>query len=1020
MASEYDGPRSLWTIQDGFIRLQATGLPYHSYGNEKSKYKATYKNYDVKFEYRGGKNEAGIDQPTNGLIGYWLNGVAIYSPSSGETIPDKFGKVPNFNYNASYQSTKKLKYNLNHDMAGGHVMSPDSYCYHDFSFASAWIVGSGSIPQSFKESEVKSIPYLKGGLTHGDGHSKILGFALDGYPIYGPYGYKIAYDQTGGVEILKSGYSLKDASVRNINKLSVLEYPMGIFVEDYEFVGDGALDKHNGRHCITPDFPGGTYAYFVSTDTNQNPVFPYVIGETFYGQIPERKAESNFTPIPEDIKSDTSPIWNTSEGNIGKFLAGKNLYFGFNASYQSPATKLSYKLLNGDLPKSLKFDANGFLTGEPDPVKVESTYKFSIRATDTIGLIKDRTFEITIIPSEVIALGSIDNLIIEDSVYTEIPLQFSAPLERNSIRLTIPNGKLPPGLELTREGLIRGYPKPPLSLIGGPSTAVYKFTIKYENDLGTVVTNNRITVRNQRLAKAPNTRPPAILNKKPLQVQVSKSDPYYDYYIMQNEVPKIKSGDFFTFKIIGFDFDDNQLVYEFMNLPDGMVGDYYTGWLSGTPIQNSKGYNIFRFSVRVKKQNNDIGSKIEDFEYIVYNDVKNDIVWETNSDLGTIFNNTISELSVKAKSSNKLEYRLVSGTMPPNLKVLKTGDISGKVVNQPSDKLLLKDDVTKFTFEVEAICSDFPTVSSKKQFTIDVKQYYTVPTETMYFRANPSLEDRKIVDSLLKDENLIPTDFLYKPEDSYFGKAKDIKFVQVYGMNAATIEQYVSAIDKNHYWRYVVLGDVKTAVAKNDAGEIIYEVVYSEIKDDLDNSKSQSINKTIIWPRLIPTGGADNITSEGEVFTSYEKNQYTGKNYTASLADTYTDRIYPASFQNMRKQIASVLKENYDSRLLPKWMSSQQRDGNVLGYVQAWVICYTLPNRSETIANNIKNNWGHKLNEIYFVLDRYTIDKSNTFDYNKNLATPSWENLPSSSPAPDPLESKDFYVLFPRKTILPK
>jgi hypothetical protein len=28
--------------------------------------------------------------------------------------------------------------------------------------------------------------------------------------------------------------------------------------------------------------------------------------------------------------------------------------------------------------------------------------------------------------------------------------------------------------------------------------------------------------------------------------------------------------------------------------------------------------------------------------------------------------------------------------------------------------------------------------------------------------------------------------------------------------------------------------------------------------------------------------------------------------------------------------------------------------------------------------------------------------------------------LPSASPTPDPMDSHDFYVLFPRKTILPK
>jgi hypothetical protein len=122
----------------------------------------------------------------------------------------------------------------------------------------------------------------------------------------------------------------------------------------------------------------------------------------------------------------------------------------------------------------------------------------------------------------------------------------------------------------------------------------------------------------------------------------------------------------------------------------------------------------------------------------------------------------------------------------------------------------------------------------------------------------------------------------------------------------------------------------------------------------------------------------------------------------------------------MRKQISSVLSENYDSELLPKWMSSQQLSGSILGFQQAWVICYTKPGYSETIKNNINDNWGYKLNQIYFLIDRYTVDKSSTFDYNDYLSTPSWENLPSATPTPNPIDSNDFYVLFPRKTILPK
>jgi hypothetical protein len=62
-------------------------------------------------------------------------------------------------------------------------------------------------------------------------------------------------------------------------------YLLGSFVQDYIFEdGLGTLDRHNGRFAVTPDYPNGTYAYFMSTDSSDNPVYPYVIGPEFYGE----------------------------------------------------------------------------------------------------------------------------------------------------------------------------------------------------------------------------------------------------------------------------------------------------------------------------------------------------------------------------------------------------------------------------------------------------------------------------------------------------------------------------------------------------------------------------------------------------------------------------------------------------------------------------------------------------------------------------------------------------------------
>jgi len=42
------------------------------------------------------------------------------------------------------------------------------------------------------------------------------------------------------------------------------------------------LDRFNGRYCVTPDFPSGTYAYFCTLDSDGGPVYPYILGNNYY------------------------------------------------------------------------------------------------------------------------------------------------------------------------------------------------------------------------------------------------------------------------------------------------------------------------------------------------------------------------------------------------------------------------------------------------------------------------------------------------------------------------------------------------------------------------------------------------------------------------------------------------------------------------------------------------------------------------------------------------------------------
>ena len=128
-------------------------------------------------------------------------------------------------------------------------------------------------------------------------HSPILGYAYDGNPIYGPYGYQNAVG--GAIRRLSSGYIL-DTAVKS--GLRPPGFAFGYFVNDYIFDNSGDLDIHGGRYCVTPQYPDGTYAYFYSVDVDSSgvakPKFPYMIG----GQFKDTPIDENFvTFFNQDI-----------------------------------------------------------------------------------------------------------------------------------------------------------------------------------------------------------------------------------------------------------------------------------------------------------------------------------------------------------------------------------------------------------------------------------------------------------------------------------------------------------------------------------------------------------------------------------------------------------------------------------------------------------------------------------------------------------------------------------------------
>lgn len=149
-------------------------------------------------------------------------------------------------------------------------------------------------------------------------HSPLIGFAYDGFPIYGSYGYANT-DGTGGIVRIKSSYQLKTTRGTG-NVPSETSWPLGTFREDYEYVNHSSqsdyLDEHNGRFCVTPEYPNGIYCYFTTVDSNWNSAYPYAVGPTFYGVYQNRKV---------NLVDENTTVYDATLSTVESDLENKNI-----------------------------------------------------------------------------------------------------------------------------------------------------------------------------------------------------------------------------------------------------------------------------------------------------------------------------------------------------------------------------------------------------------------------------------------------------------------------------------------------------------------------------------------------------------------------------------------------------------------------------------------------------------------------------------------------------------------------
>ena len=287
-------------------------------------------------------------------IGIFVDGVAMFDDEDS------------FFWNGTTETNQGTGYwyrdayvneNPSFDPNNAHQEQSGVYHYHVNPPALRYVLGDNILfnPTSKTYSENTTNANLK--------HSPILGWMRDGLPLYGPYGYSNATNPASGVRRMVSGFVLRDGqngtdnisatgrtglpawAARAYNTTTnhtgpnvTGQYARGHYMEDYAYLGDLGktqgvdfdLNEYNCRYCVTPEFPGGTYAYFVNITAAGVPGFPYNIGRSFYAS----PTGGAVTTISETV--------------VTNFIGTTNLPSKFNVPTQNGGTvTLTWSALEG-------------------------------------------------------------------------------------------------------------------------------------------------------------------------------------------------------------------------------------------------------------------------------------------------------------------------------------------------------------------------------------------------------------------------------------------------------------------------------------------------------------------------------------------------------------------------------------------------------------------------------------------------------------------------------------------------
>ena len=240
------------------VYVSCTCIPGYSIGPWNNPNVASNQNFVYKITRSPQRNTGTLTNIGRGHIGVLKNGVSIFNADDAQYVNTIWSRN---GYYFEYPSF---------DNCIGHPQQQGEYHHH-------------VSPKCL---------YNQNDSTH---HSPIIGYMFDGFPVYGVFGYADTMGG-GGIKRMKSSYRIRTDTTRTtkpngsaaspVGPTVSSTYPMGCLLWDFEYiVGLGDLDASNGRFCVTPEYPNGTYAYFMTIDASGTPTYPYTSAGTYYGVV---------------------------------------------------------------------------------------------------------------------------------------------------------------------------------------------------------------------------------------------------------------------------------------------------------------------------------------------------------------------------------------------------------------------------------------------------------------------------------------------------------------------------------------------------------------------------------------------------------------------------------------------------------------------------------------------------------------------------------------------------------------